>query len=192
MKGIVFFLLIVTLASSIAPTIHEQRNMGFYKFPELLYVLSVDCDSAVVNLTVIDANFTGISEVGTHIKYVDYSTPLISSERTGEDGFVEHQLPGNTSLMRGMFILVIEKKGYRSREIHFDISRCYSPEPELQPEEPVEQEPAETEELPPPPVQPKPAANNTINETAEETDEAEACLPAMFIALLMIFNFFRG
>lgn len=185
MRPVLFFLVLISLASTIGPVIYEQRNMGFYKFPELLYVIDVDCDSAVVNLTVMDANFTKIEGVGTHIKYVDYSTPLISSEKTDGNGFVEHQLPGNTSLMRGMFILVIEKKNYRSREIHFDISRCYSPEPEIQPEQPAWQEPAETE-----PTQPQTTIENITNKTAE-ADEPKSCLPAVFIAFIMVFNFFK-
>jgi len=187
MRAAVFLLVFICLASGI---IHEQRNIGFYKFPELLYVLSVDCDSGTVNLTVMDANFTPVSDAGTYIKYVDYSTPLLSSKDTDGDGFVEHKLPGNVSLMRGMFILVIEKKGYRSREIHFDISGCYSTEPEAEPEIVIEQEPDEIEEMEPAPVQPQPTMENVTNETAE-AEEPEACLPAMFIASLMIFNFFR-
>ena len=80
--------LLLSCATAIAPQVHEHKSMGLYWLPQLLYRLSVDCDEGLVNVTVMDANFTRIENASTFLKYVDFASPHISTERTDEEGNV--------------------------------------------------------------------------------------------------------
>jgi hypothetical protein len=126
------FLLIIfprpAIAATIAPTVYEQDDLGDpVLLKDFTYSLSVDCAAAVINVIVMDGHNKPVESAYTYLKYIDFSTPLISKGPTDREGFVLHKLPGSTTLMRGLFILVIEKAGFRSKEIHFDISGCYGP-----------------------------------------------------------------
>lgn len=110
-------------------------------FDEFVYSISVDCTAATIKLIVMDEEYEPVQDTSTYLKYVDFASPLLSTVKTDKDGFALHKLPGQTTLMRGLFILVMEKKGFRSKEVHFDIAPCYSdytfPPPPVQEEEPA-------------------------------------------------------
>jgi len=142
----------------------------------------------------MDGSFERIGGAGTYLKYVDFSSPLISSVETDGDGSAIHSLPGNTTLMRGLFILVMEKDGFRSKEVHFDIAPCYSnytfPSRPAQ-EEPLQNESEPEEEIADEPVVP---ANESPPEMIEETEEedgetpAPSVCPLSFVVLLMFYK----
>lgn len=188
----------VVNAIVVGPTVYEQDDFGDILWNEFTYSLSVDCDDAVLNVIVMDESIRPVGEAGTYLKYVDYSSPLVSSGTTDYDGRVSHKLPGNVSLMRGLFILVIEKDGYRAKEIHFDILKCLGNQtdiqaPPTQPPPPPPQQPAE--KITTEPVQNETEASpaTTANETGEtETDGMEqlgysGLLIVVFLVLLLIF-----
>jgi hypothetical protein len=208
MRNVLVTLFILCVASATAPFIYEQKNLGFYNFPEFTYSLSVDCEEGTIDAILMDANFTRLEGVNSYLKYVDFESKLISSETSDEHGIVEHELPGNVSLMRGLFIMVIEEKGFRSKEIHFDISPCYSnvtfPPPPQRPERNGTMPPEEdvTEPEAPPPVPPENISGNgeTVNETdvtaegpapEEEWDiELVAYALAAVVLLLLLYKTF--
>jgi len=143
---ILLSLLALTYCSSavvIGPHIYEQQNNGDNNLPEMTYSLSVDCTAAAINVIVMDNATNPIQDANTYLKYVDFSSPTIGSGKTDKDGFVIMKLPGNVQLMRGLFIMVIEKKGFRNKEIHFDIVNCLT----------------NTSWIPPIPPPPKPKPN---------------------------------
>ena len=148
-------LLLLALASAavIGPTVYEQKDLGDPIFAEFTYSLSADCTAATISVIVMNESQKPVEGANTYLKYVDFASPLISSVKTDDDGFALHKLPGDVKLMRGLFILVIEHKGYRNKEIHFDISGCYSNTTRPNP-------PA-----PPPPATQPPAQNNTNGST---------------------------
>jgi hypothetical protein len=199
----ILLLLIVPLvfAESIAPTIYEQKDFGTPSKEEFTYSISVDCTAAAVRAYVMDESIKPVEGADTYLKYIDFAQPLISSVESDKDGFVLHKLPGNVKLMRGLFVLVIQKTDYRSKEIHFDVKRCWSNETVPQPPRPA---PSTGNQSPPlitpPPVQNTslPDANesnitNMSNESGAAETEGEAPeLCAGTLALLMIFKFFRG
>ncbi len=203
----ILLLLLVPLvfAESIAPTIYEQRDFGTLSKEEFTYSISVDCTSATVRAYVMDENIEPVEGADTYLKYIDFAQPLISTVESDKDGFVLHKLPGNVKLMRGFFVLVIQKSDFRSKEIHFDINRCWSNASIPQPPAP----PPKNDTPQPPPITPPPsntsAPNVTVNATGngtnlsnetnqsgtDENGEApEVC--AGILGLLMIFKFFRG
>lgn len=151
-KALLLILLISVAAHAVivGPFIYEQKDLGDPMFSEFLYSMSVDCTEATISLMVMNESHGPVEGASTYLKYIDYSSPVLDSGRTDRNGMVVFDLPGNTSFMRGLFIVVMEKKGVRTKEIHFDISGCYS---------------NKSWQIPPPP--PPPAKNNTstINQT---------------------------
>ncbi len=203
MLKIFFLFLIINIAGAavVAPTIYEQRDLGTPSLEEFTYSISVDCTSASIHLHVLDEEYEQVEGANTYLKYIDFAQPLISSGETDKEGYFLHKLPGNVKLMRGFFILVIQKNGFRNKEIHFDIGRCYNDE--VPPSEPEKEapEPEEPEELPPeestipePPEQENETEELEENttETEENGESAPAELCPGILALLILYKFFRG
>jgi len=138
----------LTYGVTIGPHIYEQQNNGDNNLPEMTYSLSVDCTAAAINVIVMDNATNPVQDANTYLKYVDFSSPTIGTGKSDKDGFVVMKLPGNVLLMRGLFIMVIEKKGFRNKEIHFDIVNCLT----------------NTSWIPPIPPPPKPKPNTSYTQ----------------------------
>ena len=197
MWRIVVFLLLVPVVWAnqiVAAKIYEQKDFGTLSLDEFLYSLNVDCTAGTIKIIVMDENFSRVQEANTYLKYVDFAQPLISTIETDKDGVAIHKLPGNVKLMRGFFIMVIQKSGFRNKEIHFDISGCYIDGPVVQPKPPGYEEPEEEiVEAPEPEIEPEePVAEENIteeNEIVEEQPEKEpVCAISFVLALLLFFK----
>lgn len=131
MRGILFFLITITISFSIfiGPRILEQKDLGNVGSKEFTYSLLVDCDSATIDVLVMDDNLSPINLVQNYLSYIDYSRPLLSKTLSDESGHTIHKLPGDVKYMRGMFVLLLQKQNFRSKEIHFDIIECLGPLP---------------------------------------------------------------
>ena len=196
-------LFLLLLPMIVAPTIYEQEDFGSESLEEFTYSISVDCTAGTIKLIVGDEDNKPVEDANTYLKYIDFAQPLISSGETDKEGKVVHKLPGNVKLMRGFFIMVIQKTDYKSKEIHFDISRCHANETIEETVEP-EEEPPEIEPPaappPPPPEEPPEEENATalpfnitpempeiITETNETIEEgARGCPIAFLFPLLLI------
>jgi len=110
----------------VGPKIYEQDDFGDISLSEFTYSISADCTAAAITVIVMNETLRPVVGANTYLKYVDFSTPLMGSAVSDKDGRVLLKLPGNVNLMRGLFILVIDKKGYRGKEVHFDLSPCFS------------------------------------------------------------------
>ncbi len=148
-----------------------------------------------------------VADAQTYLKYIDFSSPLLSNVKSDKDGLALHRLPGQVTLMRGLFVLVIEKKGYRSKEVHFDLSPCFSnytiPPP---PAKPPQNGTAGNGSTAPPPVQPPknnttvinvPQPTNATNETQNPEPgtvpaQPSICPPALALLLLIFFKPIKG
>lgn len=139
----------ISNAVTIGPRIYEQKDMGDPMLEDFTYSLSVDCTAAAINLIVMDDNTARVQDANAYLKYIDFSSPLIANGETDKDGFVVLKLPGDVKLMRGLFILVIEKKGFRNKEIHFDITGCLTNTSWIPPAVPVTPKPNYTYNPPP-------------------------------------------
>ncbi|MBN1170509.1 hypothetical protein JXA56_05800 [Candidatus Micrarchaeota archaeon] len=195
MLRILVFLLLVPFAWAneiVAAKIYEQQDFGPLSFNEFLYSISVDCTAGTVNVIVMNENFSRVSEAANYLRYVDFSQPLISTVKTDKDGLAVHKLPGNVKLMRGFFILVIQKNGFKNKEIHFDISGCYKDGPVIQPKPPGYREPVNKTIIVGKPVADEPAEETVeqIEEPVEKQDPADqpVCLPALILPLLLFFK----
>lgn len=109
------------------PDVYEQDDFGDpVLFDDFTYSLSMDCEAGVLNVTVYDENITPVEGATTYLKYVDITEPFLGQGITDAEGTVLHAIPGNASYMRGMFVLVLHKDGYRDKEVHFDLYPCWS------------------------------------------------------------------
>ena len=146
-------------AFSIGPRIYEQKDLGDISLSEFTYSLSADCNASTINVSIFNESNGAVREANVYLKYVDFSSPLMSNTKTDKDGFTLIRLPGNVHLMRGLFIMVVEKKGFRNKEIHFDLSPCWggsSIPPKPQPNQTTNGTGAANQTGPP-----KPPSNNT-------------------------------
>lgn len=196
-------LIFLVISNIIAPTIYEQDDFGTVSLEEFTYSISVDCTAGTIRLVVMDESLKPVKEANTYLKYVDFAQPLISSGETDKDGRITHKLPGNVRLMRGFFILVIQKNDFRSKEIHFDIARCYNGESNITAQLPEEVEPEtpEIDEEPEPGPQPEENITEPINftepsaesneTTVGEEEEEKICSVAIIMPLLMFLNFVK-
>lgn len=169
MRSFLFLLFLLSISSAIiiGPRIYEQEDFGDISLEEFTYSLSVDCSNGQINAIVMDGNNTPVGGADTYLRYVDYAQPLISSTETLGDGTAVHDLPGKVSFMRGLFILVIHKDGFRGKEVHFDILGCLTNQTWIPPPPPVVSPP-------PPPVRNAtnaslPQQNQTVPDITNDT-----------------------
>jgi 5-hydroxyisourate hydrolase-like protein (transthyretin family) len=121
------FVFIFGLAEAlvVGPAVIEQKDMGSSSLPTLIYSLSVDCNASSITAIVTDGTTNQpVQGVDTYLSYVDFTTQLLTHEVTDHDGYIVDKLPGQTALMQGMFILDLQKYGYQSKEVHFDLYPC--------------------------------------------------------------------
>lgn len=195
----------------IGPRIYEQDDLGDPALTEFTYSLSADCNASTISAYILNESNGPVRDASAYLKYVDFSTPLMSSTKTDKDGFTLIRLPGNVMLMRGLFILVIEKKGFRNKEVHFDLSPCWGgsqfpPKPQTN-----QTQNATNHTTPPAPPSNNttavpPPANNTVMQNAsnmsgnqsgaqEESDTPEQPCPASAalcaIAMAAFFKSFK-
>ncbi|MFH0884681.1 MAG: carboxypeptidase-like regulatory domain-containing protein [Candidatus Micrarchaeota archaeon] len=116
-------------ALTIGPMIYEQKDLGDIGLSEFTYSLSADCNASTISAYIFNETNRPVRDANIYLKYVDFSSPLMSNTKTDKDGYSLIRLPGNVKLMRGLFIMVVEKKGYRNKEIHFDLSPCWGGNP---------------------------------------------------------------
>ncbi|MBU1165563.1 hypothetical protein KKF81_01335 [Candidatus Micrarchaeota archaeon] len=171
-RCVLLILLIITCISYsvvIGPHVYEQKDLGDSRLGQLLYVITVDCDNAVVQVKVLDDEFAPVENAWTYLQYIDYTSQLISKEKSDKDGMVYHKLPGEINNMRGMFVLLIEKKGYRNKEIHFDILGCLTNQSWIPPPPNQNTKPG-TQNQSVPPVNGQTNGNNNLTGYGNNTD----------------------
>ncbi len=130
----VFFLLLLTC--TVFPNVEmvqivEERSFGDEALPEFLYSINVDCSNKLIIQEIFDQDVNPVQGAKSYLKYHQYSSPLLSSKISGEEGGVVHSLPGDPKKMTHLFVIVIEKSGFRKKEVHFDIRICVESDEDL-------------------------------------------------------------
>ncbi len=108
----------------VGPAIYEQKDFGALNASQFTYSLSVDCNASAITAVIYNGTDKPEQDVNILLSYVDFAQPLLANKDTDKDGTVLLKLPGEVSLMRGLFILVIQKTGFKSKEVHFDLYPC--------------------------------------------------------------------
>ena len=173
----VLFLFSFSVAAETELVIFEQRDLGVAydeNFDDLY--LTMDC---VTDTMTVYVKEDGEPVTGAVVRliYVDYSVPLLASGPTTAEGKFTYKLVGERDFMTGLFLVVVEKEGYKNKEAHFDIARCIGVEEEIPPPPPPEEEPPEEEEVPPPPPPPEEEEGVPPPEEEEELPPAEELSP---------------
>ena len=124
------FLFSIASAEEIELTVYEERDFGpAYEedFDEL--EITMECGKSIIYIDIEDEDVP-ITGAIVRIMYIDYSTPLLASGPTDVEGEFDYTLVGEKNFMRGLFLVIVEKEGYRQKEAHFDISNCFDYEEE--------------------------------------------------------------
>ncbi len=187
-------------AMVVGPAIYEQKDFGNIGQHQFTYSLSADCNASVITAIIYNESNKPVQDANVLLSYVDFSTPLLRNLNTDKDGLAILKLPGQVQLMRGLFILVIQKNGFKSKEVHFDLYPCFHngslPPKPPPPPKPPSAVPNTTSPLPPPPVinvepqPPAPAANasNSTNQTgAPQSGGAAGICPAALVLPSLLF-----
>ena len=171
MKKIVLFLFLfaaLVFPYNITITPFEYKDLGNLSLPAMNATIMMDCDGKAI-ISRVTYNGDPVSGAFTMLKYVQYDNPLISSGTTDSSGYVTHKLTGNISFMTGIFVLVMEKSGFRNREAHFLIDECFAPPPPPPPPPPQNitppqnvTPPPQQNNTPPAPPSPPPPSNVTL------------------------------
>ncbi|MEW6722104.1 MAG: hypothetical protein AB1324_02495 [Candidatus Micrarchaeota archaeon] len=195
------FLAFASSAIIVGPPIYEQDDFGDISWSEFTYSISADCTAGTITLIVMNESNKPVKDANTYLKYIDFSQPLLSNVVSDKDGYTLHKLPGNVQLMRGLFIFVIEKSGYRTKEIHFDLYPCFHngsmPPPKPVPKPPPSQNGYEVQVPPPknntttaPPPVLNVSGNMTNGSGTEEPPAPESACPSLFaLGALAAFSF---
>jgi hypothetical protein len=191
--AILLFFSFACHAIIVGPAIYEQDDFGDIMWAEFTYSLSADCTAGTITTIVMDESNKPVKDASVYLQYIDFSTPLIGNIVTDKDGYALHRLPGQVQLMRGFFVLGIQKKGYRTKEVHFDLYPCFhngSMPPKPPPPAPPPVKPQPTQNFTKPPSG-NPAVNTTIppplanasNETNTTTVPKQQLCPFAILAM---------
>jgi len=198
MRFLLLLLLILSVAAAVETplTIYEQRSLGVVyeeDFDDM--AITMDCDESVITIH-IRSDGKPITGAVARLIYVDYSVPLLAAGPTDVEGRFVYKLVGERDFMTGLFLVVVEKEGYKNKEAHFDIHKCIieAEEVEIIEEIPETEEPPVTPPPPKPPEEKPPAVepnvteniteNVSINVTAEAGEDAPPSVcPSLFLLL---------
>lgn len=124
----IFILLLLSMASSgfVATRIYDQDDLGDVIFKEFTYSIAVDCNESLIKIIVMNGSNMPVEDAKTYLQYLENTNPIISSIISPANGITIHELPGNTKYMRSRWNLLIEKSGFRSKAVQFDLAPCYS------------------------------------------------------------------
>ncbi|HSB46429.1 MAG TPA: carboxypeptidase-like regulatory domain-containing protein [Candidatus Bilamarchaeum sp.] len=188
----------LSYAIIVGPAIYEQDDFGDIAWSEFTYSISADCTAGTITTIVMNESNKPVPDATLYLQYIDFSTPLIGAVKSDKDGYALHKLPGQVQLMRGFFVLVIEKSGYRSKEVHFDLYPCFhngSMPPKPPPPTPPPQKPPPTQNVTKPPangsvnvsVPTTPPSNNSSGNETGKPDMPQACPLAAALPLVLVF-----
>lgn len=208
MRAILFILLLAAAswASMVKPVQFDTHDTGSESLPTLDVDMTIDCDSKDLFVSVSHGEdpIEGASAV---LFYTDYSyQPLPGGGNTDSAGSVTLSVPGTIDFLTALFILRVDKSGYRSREIEFAYEKCFEEPPAEPPPEPElyeNESGAETNPEPPgnenppanvtPPEEVKPPSNvspqmndTTPEENPPETTETGGACPVGIVLISLL------
>jgi hypothetical protein len=109
----------------VGPVIYEQRDFGNLNEHQFTYSLSADCNASVITAIIYNETNNPVQGATVLLSYIDFAQPLLANVLTDKDGVAVLKLPGQVQLMRGLFIMVVQKNGFKDKEVHFDLYPCY-------------------------------------------------------------------
>jgi hypothetical protein len=88
--------------------------------------IMIDCDTNSLAVTA-KSNGTGepIPDASAYLFYTNYEYRMISSGKTNDNGLAAIAVTGKRDYLTSLFILRVDKQGFRSREIEFTYKKCF-------------------------------------------------------------------
>jgi hypothetical protein len=93
--------------------------------------IMIDCDTNSLAVTV-KSNDTGepIPDASTYLFYTNYGYQALSSGKTNDAGVAAIPVTGKRDYLTSLFVLRVDKQGFRSREIEFTFKKCFEAPPQ--------------------------------------------------------------
>jgi hypothetical protein len=137
-------LLGVSFAQVVEADIVEEKDSGAESLPALEAALWVDCESGNATLT-LGSNGSRVEGATVFLFRTDSAYKLLARSSTDKEGVSTVRPPGKISYLNDLYVLRIEKSGFRTKEAEFtfwnceDVVREYSEysRPEEKPEPPA-------------------------------------------------------
>lgn len=140
----------LAMAFTVKPDYIEIKDTGHQSLPTLDVGITIDCDTK--NLSVhVASNATGEAVQGakTYLFYTDYTYQALPNPgTTGADGITAMPVPGTIRFLTAMFILRVDKKDFKSREIEFTYQKCFEAPPAPPPPPPQNVTPPQNQSPP--------------------------------------------
>jgi len=163
MDRIALFLLVMVAigsAFSVEPAFRDTQDTGSESLEPLDVRIVVDCDNKNITVDVKgNESGDGIQGAGVFLFYTDYEYQLIATGSTGSDGKAKINVMGNMDYLTALFIMRVEKAGYRSKEIEFTYQKCFQEQtPPKPPKNDTKPQQNDTNQTQPPPQNTTPPA----------------------------------
>lgn len=162
MRGFVVLLMMAAIASAfgVQADAIDIKDTGNENLEALDVAIFIDCGLKNITAEVKGQDSEqAVAGASAYLFYTDYEYQLIATGMSDAEGRARINVLGNQDYLTALFILRIDKSGYRSREIEFSYEKCFRepPEPVLPPVEEPEEEPEEEPADVTPPAEPPPA-----------------------------------
>jgi hypothetical protein len=159
----------MAMAFTVQPDYFEIQDTGNQNLPKLNVGITLDCDTKAATVEV-RSNETGLAVQGAkaYMFYTDYTYQALPNPGTTDaDGKAVMQVPGTIRFLTALFIIRVDHKDFRSREIEYAYKKCFEPPPKPPLPEPPPEEKNETKPGTniTPPVNVTPPSNATNNTT---------------------------
>ncbi len=175
MRSLAILLLFgVSFAQVVEADLVEEKDTGPEAAPALVAALWLDCESGNVTLT-LSSHGSRVEGATVFLFRTDSAYKLLARSSTDGEGISVVRPPGKISYLNDLYILRIEKSGFRTKETEFTFWNCDNVQREFS-----EYSRPETREIPAsnesaiPPVANEPAAPEE-----NESDDALEMLPEL-------------
>ncbi len=139
------------MAFSVKPDYLGVQDTGDESLGTMDVGITIDCDTKVLTIDVMDESEQPIENANTYLFYTDYGYHALPNPgKTDADGISIMEVPGNIRFLTAMFILRVDHPNFQSREIEFVYQKCFEPPPQPPPPEPDVTNVTEEEPTPPP------------------------------------------
>ncbi len=156
-------------AFSVEPDFIDVQETGNENLPSLDVRIGLDCTTKDVGVTVLsDEDGEPLDGAKAYLFYTDYTYQALPNPGTTDaEGSAVIPVPGSIRFLNAMFILRVDKQGFRSKEIQFVYEYCFDEPPQDEPEE------EEADEGP----APEEAEEDVSGEAAPAEDESPEVAP---------------
>ncbi|MEW6036435.1 MAG: hypothetical protein AB1529_07530 [Candidatus Micrarchaeota archaeon] len=124
MGGLALLLLLgLGFAQVVEADIVEEKDTGAEAAPALVAALWLDCESGNATLT-LSSNGSRVEGATVFLFRADSAYKLLARSSTDEEGVSTVRPQGKTPYLNDLYILRIEKSGFRTKEIEFTFWNC--------------------------------------------------------------------